>query len=72
MCATGKRERRQRADRYGNPLDQLHGTSLRLEGRQAGPVHPNCRYSGSPSGGYRATIGGPPYGRQARIVAYSA
>jgi hypothetical protein len=28
MCATGERERRQRADRNSDSLDQLHGTSL--------------------------------------------
>ena len=28
MCATSERERRQRANRNGEPLDQLHGTSL--------------------------------------------
>ena len=29
MCATSERKRRQRANRNGEPLDQLHGTSLR-------------------------------------------
>jgi hypothetical protein len=28
MCAPSERERRQRANRNGEPLDQLHGTSL--------------------------------------------
>ena len=28
MCATSERKRRQRANRDGEPLDQLHGTSL--------------------------------------------
>jgi len=28
MCATSERKRRQRANRNGEPLDQLHGTSL--------------------------------------------
>jgi hypothetical protein len=61
MRATSERKRRQRANRHRDPLDQLHGTSLRAQGE--GPRTKRC---GTPSltnpllGGHRRSLSGVP------------
>ena len=60
VCATRERKRRQRAHRHCDPLDQLHGTSLRASSELS-----HIRICGTPSlagplfGGHRLTIGVP-------------
>jgi hypothetical protein len=73
VCATGERKRRQRANRYRDPLDQLHGTSLPASGESSpGPNGLVLSRSPTPYWGTSAlTIGGPPDDPQAALVAYS-
>jgi hypothetical protein len=72
MCTTGQRKRRQRANRDGDPLDQLHGTSsppLRAVPRPFDVALPRCS---TPIGGTPAlTIGRPLYDPQAGLAPYS-
>jgi hypothetical protein len=74
MCATSERKRRQRANRNGEPLDQLHGTSLPASSELSHSLTMwyslACR---TPiRGTLRPTIGVPRMTLQAANVPYSA